>query len=195
MNKKKFNLNPVSRIILLLLLSFMLVQCNKKDDDLTPDEWLDHSYAGILSVQFTLDYPEVTASTTMDVLIDKELGAVQISSGSLSFEGETIIEGDAKITRSGTWSFYPTGYLVNPDNPAVFIDGGLVIENDVQKIYAKDEHGAWQLVSTIHYDPAEPNADLTFNLDEAVLGGATVTAAGSPFSWLWKLDLTVGLDK
>ncbi len=190
--KKKSTLSTlISRSFLFLLLCIVSVQCGKKDNDLTPDEWLDHSYAGSLSVHFTLDYPEVNASTDMDVLIDKETGGLQISSGSLSFEGETIIDEDAKITRSGTWSFYPTGYLINPDDPCVFIDGALVIDNDVQKIYAKDDNGVWQLVSTINNAPAEPNADLTFNLDEAVISGATVSIAGSPFSWLWTLDLNV----
>lgn len=190
--KKKSTLSTlISRSFLFLLLCIVSVQCGKKDNDLTPDEWLDHSYAGILSVNFTLDYPEVDVSTDMDVLIDKETGGLQISSGSLSFEGETIIDEDAKITRSGTWSFYPTGYLINPDDPCVFIDGALVIDNDVQKIYAKDDNGVWQLVSTINNAPAEPNADLTFNLDEAVISGATVSIAGSPFSWLWTLDLNV----
>jgi len=169
------------------------VQCDKKEDKMAPDNWLEHNYAGTLVVRYVSEYPEWDVSTTMDVVIDKELGAVTISQGTLSYSGETIIDEDGKIIRSGSWSLYPTGYLTNPDDPYVYIDGGVVIENDEQKIYAKDNSGVWHLVSTVKYD-AVPNADLAFNLDDAVLDGATIQAGGPPSFTSWTLYLTVGLD-
>jgi|GEM_PF-2013175 len=182
-------------IIILFLFLITGNSCKEKDkNDLSPENWLEHSYAGVLTVRYTSVYPEWDVSAQMDVIIDKELGAVQVESGNLYYSGETVMDEDAKIERTGNWELYPNGWLENPDDPYVHIDAGVVVQNDVQKIYAKDNRGNWQLVSTIDFSGSEPNADLSFNLDQSLLGGAIINDVTSAGSLVWTLNLTVGLD-
>jgi hypothetical protein len=175
----------------------LLAGCEKKEDppDMAPENWLERSYIGILTVQYTSVYPEWDVSTQMDVVIDKELGAVTIDNATLDYSGETLVSDDSKIERSGSWGLYPTGRLEGTwDDRYVFIDAGIVIQNDMQKIYAKDDEGAWQLVSSLDFSGSEPNSDLTFDFDDAIINGSIISVTTNAGSLTWTLYLTPALD-
>ncbi len=195
--KYHFRFKPTNILsVLLLTIAFLLSGCEKKsDDDSAPDDWLNNSYKGTLTVHYTNLYPAWDVSTTMDVDIDKATGLVTISNATLSYSGVTLVSADSKIERSGSWSIKPTAQLKdNPDNPNIYVDAGIQIQNDVQNIYAKDNEGNWQLVNSTDFSGETPDSDLSFNLNEAVLSGAIVNASGTGGAIIWTLILVVALD-
>ncbi len=193
---KKSNVTAQSIVIFYaLVILIMFIGCAKKENDMAPENWLERSYYGTLMVRYTSVYPEWDVTAQMDVVIDKELGAVTVSDATLSYSGETVIDADSKIERSGSWEMYPIGRLEGTlDDRYVFIDAGVNVMNDVQNIYTKDNQGNWQLVNTLDFSGAEPNADLTFDFDDAIISGAVINATSNAGSLTWTLLLTPALD-
>lgn len=184
-------------VILLILSGLVFSGCQKKDDsnDMVPDNWLDNSYYGTLSVHYTNLYPAWDVTATMDVDIDKTTGLVTISSTTLSYSGVTLVSADSKIERRGSWSINPTGVLTNnPDNPDLNVDAGIILQNDVQKIYAKDSKGNWQMVNSTDFSGETPASDLSFNLNDAVIQGSVISVTAEGGSITWTLRLSVALD-
>ncbi len=187
--------NKFIRMLMIIIACLFLTNCEKKENNLAPDNWLDRSYLGTLTVHYTSVYPQWDVSTQMDVDIDKELGAVTISGSTLNYSGETLVSDDSKIERSGSWSINPIGRLEgSSDNPIVFVDAQIFLQNDVQNIYAKDTNGNWVLVNSSDFSGEEPNSDLGFNFDDAILTGAVINAQGAGGSITWTLRLTPALD-
>ena len=195
--KNHLKLKQLYILSLLLLITGLVLPGCKKDDsnDMVPDNWLDNSYKGSLTVRYMNVYPAWDVSTTMDVEIDKVTGLVTISNATLNYSGETLVSADSKIQRSGSWSINPTSELRDkPDNPNIYVDAGIIIQNDVQNIYAKDNSGNWQLVNSTDFSGETPESELSFNLNDAVIGGSTITASGAGGSIIWTLILVVALD-
>jgi hypothetical protein len=186
-------------LLLLIIISFLLSGCSLFEEEVEsepdiPDNWLEHSYLGTLTVRFTNTYPEWDESATMDVDIDKVTGLVTFSGTTLSYSGETIVSPDSKITRSGNWSIDPTGLLIDDDGTVYMqVDAHVVVNSDVQRIYAKNNKGEWQLVNETDF-ASTPNSDLSFILDDAVINGSVVSAESELGSITWVLRLTPALD-
>jgi len=161
---------------------------------MVPDPILEHDYAGFMKVRYTNTYPEWDVSTQVDVNIDKEFGLVDFGNATLNYSGETIINDDSKIERSGSWTINPSGRLEEDKGTInIPVDAGVVVVNDVQKIYARDNNGDWILMNQTNFD-SEPNSDLVFELTEAETGGSVVTAETEAGSITWSLHLTVDID-
>jgi hypothetical protein len=187
--------NKFTGMLVVLFACLIFTSCEKDNNDQTPDNWLDNSYKGSLTVRYTNVYPAWDVSTTMDVDIDKVTGLVTISSATLSYSGETLVSADSKIQRSGSWSINPTSELRDkPDNPNIYVDAGIIIQNDVQNIYAKDNSGNWILVNSTDFSGETPESELSFNLNDAVISGSTVSASGAGGSIVWTMILTPTLD-
>ena len=188
--------NKFSGMYVIIIACLFLISCDKKDqEDPTPDNWLDNSYKGSLTVRYMNVYPAWDVSTTMDVEIDKVTGLVTISNATLNYSGETLVSADSKIQRSGSWSINPTSELRDkPDNPNIYVDAGIIIQNDVQNIYAKDNSGNWQLVNSTDFSGQTPESELSFNLNDATINGSTITASGAGGSIIWTLILSPALD-
>jgi len=198
---KNFHLTPrfVVKLTILFAILFTACHCSEEkstneENPMVPDNWLEHSYHGSLTVKSTNTYPEWAVSTRMNVTIDKELGLVEFEKGSLNYSGETLISPSSKIVRSGSWKISPTGRL-EKDNDIVYVrvDAGVVVENDAQKLYAKNNSGEWKLVNETNFD-SKPNSDLSFVLDEAIINGSVISANSEIASLKWTLRLTPGLD-
>ena len=187
--------NKPKSIFLLLLITFLCMNLScKKNDDMVPDQILKNSYSGTLTVRNTNTYPEWDKTAQVGVTIDKD-GLVTFGNTSLTYSGDTIINDDSKIERSGSWTIDPTGIL-EQDNDIVYIqvDAGVSVVNDVQKIYAKDNDGNWQLVNETNFD-STPNSDLSFVFNDAETGGGSIISADSGTASLtWTLVLAAAID-
>ena len=195
--KNHLKLKQLYILSLLLLITGLVLPGCKKDDsnNMVPDNWLDNSYKGSLTVRYMNVYPAWDVSTTMDVEIDKVTGLVTISNATLNYSGETLVSADSKIQRCGSWSINPTSELRDkPDNPNIYVDAGIIIQNDVQNIYAKDNSGNWQLVNSTDFSGQTPESELSFNLNDATINGSTITASGAGGSIIWTLILSPALD-
>jgi len=127
----------------------------------------------------------------MDVFIDKQLGVITIDAGTLSYSGDTIIGDDSRLERSGQWSMNPTGILMGTvGNLTIDIDTDVVVQNDVQRIYAKVD-GEWVLVNETPFNET-PYSEFTFDFNEAILNGSTISVSVGTGSILWRLTLTPG---
>ena len=131
------------KLLMVLIPLIILSGCSwfvkdEPEDPDIPENWLEHSYKGTLTVNYTNTYPDWDVSATMDADIDKATGLLSFTGTTLNFSGETLVSSDSKITRSGNWSIDPTGILM-ADNGVVTIevDAHVVINTDVQRIYAK----------------------------------------------------------
>jgi hypothetical protein len=191
--------STVSRLLILFIPLLILSGCSLFEDDEPedpeiPDNWLEHSYEGTLTVNFTNTYPEWDVSTTMDVHIDKETGLVTFSGATLNYSGETLVSADSKIIRSGNWNIDPTGTMMNDEGVTwIEVDAHVVINSDVQKIYAKTNDGTWKLMNETDF-ASTPNSDLAFDVDDAVISGSVVSASSDLGSITWTLRLTPALD-
>lgn len=187
MNTRCFNKS--FRISVIIFLAFMLIAgCKKKQPNMVPDPILTNDYKGSLTVESTNTLPPWSVSTTMNVDIDKELGVVTIANSILSYSGDTIM-GDSRLQRTGEWAIYPTAILMgDTDNPRIDVDAGVVVQNDVQKIYALVD-GNWQLVNETPFNET-PNADLKFDLKDAEMNGSVVGVSVPTGSIKWTLRLT-----
>lgn len=185
----------INRISLIFFVFILFQGCEKKESEMAPENWLDRSYYGTLTVRYTNVYPQWDVSTQMDVEIDKETGLVNISTATLNYSGETLVSADSKIERSGSWGIFPIGRLEGSlDNPTVFVDAGIILQNDVQTIYAKNTEGQWIVVNTTDFSGEEPESELGFNFDDAILTGSVISAQGAGGSIIWTLRLTPALD-
>jgi len=182
--------------VILLFLNFNCSQDEAEEDDIdnVPDQLLEHDYRGNLNVRYTNVYPEWDESTSMEVHIDKEVGIITFENAELNYSGENIINGDSKITRSGSWTIDPTGRL-EKDGDIIYIpvDAGVNVVNDVQKLYARDNEDNWILVNETSFD-SEPNSDLIFELAEAEDQGSVISAESEGGSLTWSLYLVVDID-
>ena len=180
--------------VLLLFVTLLCINIScKKDIDMVPDQLLSNSYVGTLTVRSFNSYPEWDKTASINVNIDKETGLVIFGNTTLTYSGETIIEDDSKIERSGSWTIYPTGILMGEKQIYVEVDAGVSVVNDVQKLYDKDDQGNWVLVIVTNLD-SEPNSDLNFVLDDAVVSGSIISADAGSASLTWILKLDVALD-
>lgn len=190
--KKDKRIYSVFKIITIMFLCLAVFGCNKKEvnEDLVIDEVLNNNYSGYLSVNFTNQMPQFAVEETMGVSIN-EFGLVNIDNGVLDYFGETMFSDDSKIERSGQWEISPTGILITEGGiDYVKIDAGIAVIYDIQKVYAKDNNDEWILVSEIPFS-GEPNSDLNFGLDDAILEGATSGTQNQLGSIEWNLLLTV----
>lgn len=175
-------------LLILALLTLLISGCH--DDDSAIPDVLDANYEGSLKVTYTNVYPPWSVSKSMDVAIEKVNGNITISSCTLSYSGDTIIDGDSKIVRSGTWQINPKGTLSfgNNNNVYIAVDAHVVVQNDVMKIYAKDNDGNWVLVDKEDISET-PNSDLTFELNEATANGSVIGFNTPAGSIIWELYL------
>lgn len=188
-NKLSHNLLVVFSIILPVCL--FLSGCENDEDtpEMAPESWLEHSYTGSLSVDYSNSYPEWLVAKSMDVEIDKELGTIIINSAKLNYSGETLVSDDSKIVRSGSWNLSPTGAL-SDNGEYLNVNAGITTENDIQQIYAKDNSGNWVLANETDFSGYTPNSDLSFSIDDAVNEGAIVMMDTGNGFIMWTLNLT-----
>jgi hypothetical protein len=177
----------------LVFLSFLvMLSCKKKEEpNMIPDPVLTNDYQGQLYVRYTSTLPPWDVSTTVDVHIAKDLGVVTIDGGSLSYSGDTIIDNSSRLVRSGQWSMSPNGILMeDAGRKYIDVDARVTVQNDIQRIYAKDNEGNWQLVNETPFNEA-PYSVVSFDFDEAVLNGATQSLVVATGSITWRLTLTL----
>lgn len=157
---------------------------------MVPDPVLQNDYRGTLYVKSTNTLPPWNVSTTMDVFIDKELGVVSIDNGILSYSGDTIIDGDSRLVRNGEWAMYPIGTLMeDAGRKYIDIDAQVTVQNDVLRVYAKDDEGNWQLMYEMTFNET-PYSVVSFDFDEAVLNGSYQSLVVATGSIIWRLTLT-----
>ena len=108
----------------------------------------------------------------MMVHIDKDLGIIDIDNCILSYSGETIINDDSKIERIGQWKIAPEGIIMeDAGRTHIDINANVIVQNDVQRIYAKDNDGNWVLVSEVPFNET-PYSILSFDFDDEVIMGS-----------------------
>ena len=179
-------------LIFLMFLSFLIIlSCKKKEEsNMIPDPVLTNDYQGQLFVRYTNTLPPWDVSTTMDVHIDKEFGLVTINGGSLSYSGDTVINNSSRLVRSGQWSMNPTGIMMEDAGiKYIDVDAQVTVQNDVQRIYAKNNEGNWQLVNETPFNET-PYSVVSFGFDEAVLNGSYQSLVLATGSIVWRLTLT-----
>lgn len=180
------------RAVVLFILTLLIVAgCNKKEEpNIVPDPILTNDYQGQLFVQYTNTLPPWNVSTTMNVNIDKELGVVTIDNGTLSYSGDTIIQNDSRLVRNGEWAMYPIGTLMeDAGRKYIDVDAHVTVQNDVQRIYAKDNDGNWVLVNETPFNET-PYSVVSFDFDDAVLNGSYQSLVVATGSIIWRLTLT-----
>ncbi len=191
--KTKIYFNQLANllIILILLSCVILTSCKEKEEPIpVPDPVLENDYVGSLHVKYTNVYPQWSVSTSMMVHIDKDLGIIDVDNCTLSYSGETIISDDSKIARSGQWEIVPTGILMeDAGRNYIDIDANVIVQNDVQRIYAKDNNDNWVLVSEVPFNET-PYSILSFDFDDAVIMGSVSAVANEFGSITWTLTLT-----
>ena len=190
--KKTNNKNRLSHLLIILLASLLVFSC-KKDKDKpipVPDPVLESSYDGTLVVQFINTIPPWNeTSIGMEVFIDGEFGVVDIADGSLAYTGDTIINNDSRIERTGFWNMYPLGSLRTEGGiDYLDVNAQIIVVGDVQHVYAKDNNDNWVLVSTFNFT-GSPNSDLAFVLQDAINTSSVVSASTGTGSITWTLSL------
>lgn len=191
MKKNDFLLSLMFLMFLMFLSFLVILGCNKKEEpNMVPDPILTNDYQGQLFVQSTNMLPPWNVSTTMDVFIDKELGAVTIDGGTLSYSGDTIINDDSRLVRSGEWAMYPIGTLMeDAGRKYMDVDAQVNVQNDVLSVYAKDDNGNWVLMYETPFNET-PYSVVSFDFDEAVLNGSYQSLVVATGSIIWRLTLT-----
>lgn len=182
----------ILHIFVIIILAVLIIEsCKKKEDpDLIIDPVLENDYEGTLQVYFSNTLPPWSVSTSMNVDIYKDLGTISVDQGILSYSGDTIIQEDSRLTRTGEWVMNPIGTVGSVGGKIrIEIDAQVTVQNDVQSIYAKDDEGNWQLVNETTFNET-PNADLAFDLDDAVISGSVVSVVVATGSIVWTLNLT-----
>ena len=183
--------------MLLLTTCMLFTACEKEEDppDMTLEDWDEHNFSGTLTVYYTNVYPEWNVSEQMTVSIDGPLAIITISGTTLSYSGETLVSDDSKITRSGSWLIEPVSHFEgDPDDPDIFVDANITIQNDVQRIYAKDDHGNWIQVNEVDFSGLTPDSDLTFRFADALwANGSVVSVSTATGSITWRLDLLTSI--
>jgi len=172
------------------ILSFViLLSCKKTEEEpnMIPDPVLDQSYQGALYVTYTSTLPPWSVSTSMDVFVDKELGVLTIDNGTLSYAGDTIIQEDSKMVRSGQWKMYPIGTLMeDAGRKYIDVDVQLEVQNDILQIYAKDNNGNWVLVNETPFNET-PYSVVSFDFLDATTSSSTVSVQEAGGSIIWTL--------
>lgn len=180
------------QISALIILSFIIIlSCKKTEEEpnMIPDPILDQSYQGALYVTYTSTLPPWSVSTSMDVFLDKELGVFTIDHGTLSYSGDTIIQEDSKMVRSGQWKMYPIGTLMeDAGRKYIDIDVQLEVQNDILQIYAKDNNGNWVLVNETPFNET-PYSVVSFDFADATTNSSTVSIQAAGGSIIWTLAL------
>lgn len=182
----------ILQVVALVILTFsIMVGCNKKEEpNIVPDPILTNDYQGQLFVRYTNTLPPWDKSTAMNVHIDKKLGVVTIDNGSLSYSGDTIINNDSRLVRNGEWAMYPIGTLMeDAGRKYMDVDAHVTVQNDVQRIYAKDNDGNWVLVNETPFNET-PYSVVSFDFDDAVLNGSYQSLVVATGSIVWRLTLT-----
>lgn len=186
------NKNRLSRLLIIMLASFLVFSC-KKDKDKpipVPEPVLEYSYDGILVVKWVNTLPPWSeTSIGMEVFIDGEFGVVNIADGSLEYNGDTIINNDSKIERGGFWNMSPVGSLQTKGGINYLeVDARISVLGDVQNVYAKDNYDNWVLVSTFDFT-GTPNSELAFVLQDAINTSSVVSEGTGTGSITWTLSL------
>jgi hypothetical protein len=192
MNKK-----PFFAILYVLLIGIVFSSCSLFEDDepdppdMNPD-WLSNNYTGTLYVRYTNNTPEWDVTTQVEVEIIKELGTIEFAEGTLVYSGETLVSADSKIVRNGSWEIQPIGEIVGDvEHPTINVDAQITVQNDIQKIYAKNNLGDWVLVNETDFSGMTPDSQLVFDLDDAVLEGSVCGASTATGSIIWTLGLSI----
>lgn len=188
--KTIIHINTLRIFTLILLSAIILGSCKKKEEpNMVPEPMLENNYTGTLNVFYKNTLPPWAVSTTMNVEVDKQLGVMTIDQGTLSYTGDTIIQGNSRLQRTGQWTMVPLGTFMMDNNIiSIKVDGGVYVQNDVQRIYAKDNDGSWVLVSEVTFNET-PNADLIFDFNDAQINGSTCGVTVATGSILWTLTL------
>ncbi|RLD70406.1 MAG: hypothetical protein DRI87_08405 [Bacteroidetes bacterium] len=190
--KTEIYFRQLATLLIIFLIYFIFTDCQKKEKTVpVPDPVLENDYEGSLDLKFTNVFPPWSVSTRMRVHIDKDLGIIDVENCTLSYSGDTIINDDSKIERTGQWEIIPIGSLMADEGvDYIKIDAQISVQNDVQRIYGKDNNGNWVLLSEVPFNET-PNSQFTFDFDDAVLmGGAIVEVSVATGSIKWTLSLT-----
>jgi len=163
------------------IMSLLISGCQKEKN------MFDNFYSGNLSVEYINAYPPWAVETTLIVDISTD-GTVLITSGSLSYSGELILD-DSKIVRSGSWDIFPEGHIEGGNPKYVVIDPGILVSNDITEVWAKDNYGTWVKVSETPPYNGPSGGVVTFSFDEAVTGTGEEEVIEPTGSIKWTLDL------
>ncbi len=162
------------RLLPLITLSFLFLFYACHHDDQPEPDLLPANYEGTLEVTYSNVYPPWTVTKEMDVNIEKVHGNITIAGCTLAYSGDTIIDNDSKIERSGQWQINPTGKItISGDDKYISVNAHVTVQNDVTRIYGKDNDGNWVLLTETN-NSETPNSDLVFKLSDAIVDGSTV---------------------
>lgn len=191
------NKNLFFAILYLFFVGIVFSSCSLFEDDehdppdMNPD-WFSNNYTGTLYVRYTNNTPEWDVTTQMEVEIIKELGSIEFTEGTLVYSGEKLVSADSKIVRNGSWQIRPIGEFVGDvEHPTINVDAKITVQNDIQKIYAKDNLGNWVLINETDFSGMTPDSQLVFDLDDAVLETSVCGISTATGSIIWTLALTI----
>jgi len=170
-----------------MLLGLLAVGCPPEEEK---PQVLEHSYAGSLTLVFTLEDPPLEATISMTVSVDV-YGDMTITPGTLTYEGERI-EDEVKFQRSGSVALRPTGKW--------FEEGGRD-RFSVQEHGSGEERlqtwgwdGAQRVIMVDQTMPIAWNGGLAFMLDDAVLSGSAIQVNLGLGLARWTLRLTPSIE-
>ena len=187
-------------LLLILLMSLAIITGCKDDEDRDPVP--DHNYIGTLQLEYSRTFPELSASVSMTVTLDKS-GNVFISQpDQMTYNsGEDIItvDGDQiKQREAGTITIATLSgsYGEFEDEGLLSVNASTLIEG-LQITWGWDEDLGWILSGNVPFSVEDPvESPMNFNVDEAAIGssgsqiGATVQVP--PFgsvTYKWTLSL------
>lgn len=174
-------------------LLIVLVSCSKDEEIPQDNPILDANYEGWLDIRFTNEYPPWDVSKRLQASINKKMEVILFETGSLSYSGEKIISNSSKITRTGNWLIEPAGFLKKSGaDISIEVDGGVKVQNDIQRIYGKNNSGEWILLNETDFS-SSPDAQLVFSLNEATINGSVVKVTAETGSISWSLFLVPAL--
>jgi len=191
----------------MVLLSGCLGLLDGEDEveDLGEDKELDFAYTGILTISYSKDFPEIQASSTMNVELKKS-GEFIIGNGEAApFEADDEKQLDSGKIRQkdhGTLQTSPEGGVVifRGEDRFVAIDVKVSISGE-QETFAWDEDSmTWRSMGKVPYqvdDPIQPPVEFDI-FNSTAFNGQTITgsapqAFGSTVTYSWTLFLSKSL--
>ena len=170
------------RHTLILGTAFLLLivsGCRKENDDTQPQ--LTHSYAGVLTFEYTKGFPQFSVTIPMNATINKDRSVVFGNGGSQGFNQEDIhYEGITPLTKilmSGTVTFQSAKGEYHEINGTeylwVWVNSSIVGQ---MTVWGWDDDQGWVMALDTPFSYADTYSDgqMEFHIDNAVFGGSSI---------------------
>lgn len=182
-----------TRIVLVSILLFLLVACDKKEDDITPGR----DYTGTLTLDYSRSFPTFTSTMSIPVEISASGEAVVTQPLPHNFQGESdkMIRGERiKIREEGIITISDVDPVWKVENGREYLEVSLsfLLEGH-QTIWEWDNY-YWNQTSASPYSHQHPvKCPMMFRIDNALLS-ESVCAARCEDCWgynnfRWRLQL------